>query len=291
MELRTQADWTLRRRLLALPGVAQVIPIGGEVKQYRVEPNVERMRAAGVTLTDLLRATSGANVNASGGVFMDRGQEIVIRSVGRVRSIDDIAATAVTSRTGSRVTLAQVATVRIAAAPRYGDASVNALPGVVLAVQKQPGANTLVLTERITAALATIQPTLPEGMHIELELFRQSDFISVSIRNVVHSLRDGALLVVLILALFLANSRATVISVLAIPLSLAVAVLAMQLLGITINTMSLGGMAIAIGALVDDAIIDVENVLRRLRENAQRSFSERRAVLTVVFEADRKSVV
>lgn len=294
MALRTQADWTLRRRLLALPGVAQVVPIGGEVKQYQVQPDVERMRAAGVTLADVLRAASGANVNASGGVYMDRGQEIVIRSIGRAQSVEDIGATVLVTRDGAAVTLAQVATVRIAAAPRYGDASVNALPGVVLAVQKQPGANTLALTERIQEELAAIQPTLPDGMHIETELFRQSDFISVAIRNVVHALRDGALLVVLILAVFLANGRATAISVLAIPLSLAVAVLAMQALGITINTMSLGGMAIAIGALVDDAIIDVENVLRRLRENAQRALEDRRSVMTVVFEASveiRSSIV
>jgi CzcA family heavy metal efflux pump len=294
MELRTQADWTLRRRLLALPGVAQVIPIGGEVKQYQVQPDVERMRAAGVTLADVLRAASGANVNASGGVYMDRGQETVIRSVGRAHSVEDIGETVVTTRGGATITLAQVATVRVAAAPRYGDASVNALPSVVLAVQKQPGANTLALTERITQELEAIQPTLPSGMQIETELFRQADFISIAIRNVVHALRDGALLVVVILALFLANARATAISLLAIPLSLAVALLAMQMLGLGINTMSLGGMAIAIGALVDDAIIDVENVLRRLRENAQRSAEERRAVFSVVYDASveiRSSIV
>lgn len=294
MALRTHADWTLRRRLLALPGVAQVIPIGGEVKQYQIHPDAERMRAAGITLGDLLRAAEGANVNASGGVYMDRGQEIVIRSVGRARSVEDIGATVVAARGGGAVTLAQVATVRVGPAPRYGDASVNALPGVVLAVQKQPGANTLALTERITEELAAIQPTLPEGMHIETELFRQADFITVAIRNVVHALRDGALLVVIILALFLANSRATAISVLAIPLSLAVAVLAMQLLGIGINTMSLGGMAIAIGALVDDAIIDVENVLRRLRDNAVLAPEARRSVFDVVFDASveiRSSIV
>lgn len=294
MALRTQADWTLRRRLLALPGVAQVIPIGGEVKQYQVQPDAQRMRAAGVTLADLLRAASGANVNASGGVYMDRGQEIVIRSVGRAHSVEDIGATVVTARAGATITLAHVATVRVGAAPRYGDASVNTLPGVVLAVQKQPGANTLALTERINQELEAIQPTLPVGMQIKTALFRQADFISIAIRNVVHVLRDGALLVVVILALFLANARATAISLLAIPLSLAVALLAMQLLGLSINTMSLGGMAIAIGALVDDAIIDVENVLRRLRENAQRKTEERLAVFSVVYAASveiRSSIV
>ncbi|MBA3853608.1 MAG: CusA/CzcA family heavy metal efflux RND transporter [Gemmatimonas sp.] len=294
MDLRTVADWTLRRRLLALPGVAQVIPIGGEVKQYQVLADPARMRSAGVSLADVLRAAEGANRNASGGVYMDRGQEIVIRGIGRARDAADIAATVVTVRQGIPVTLGDVASVRVGAAPRYGDASVNAAPGVVLAVQKQPGANTLELTRRIDAELEAIRPSLPSGMRLETQLFRQADFISVAIRNVIHALRDGAVLVVLILALFLANARAVGISVLAIPLSLVVALIAMQLLGISINTMSLGGMAIAIGALVDDAIIDVENVYRRLRENSARPAADRRRVSQVVFDASveiRSSIV
>lgn len=288
MDLRTAADWTLRRRLLALPGVAQVIPIGGEVKQYQVIADPLRMRAAGVSLEQVVKAAEESNLNASGGVYMDRGQEFVIRGLGRARSAAEIGAALVSVRGGVPITLAQVADVRVGAAPRFGDAAVNAQPGVVLAVQKQPGANTLALTERIQQELDAIQPTLPAGMLIESALFRQSDFITVAIGNVVKALRDGAIFVVIILFLFLWNARATAISIVAIPLSLVVAIFAMQLLGITINTMTLGGMAIAIGALVDDAIIDVENVFRRLREDHQRPSAERRGALGIVFEASRE---
>lgn len=288
MELRTVADWTIRRRLLAVPGVAQVIPIGGEVKQYQVLADPARMLATGVTLDEVLRAAGGSNENASGGVYMDRGQEYVIRGIGRVQSADDIARTVVAVRGGVPVLLGQVADVQMGAAPKYGDGSVNAKPAVVLAVQKQPGANTLELTDRIERELAAIQETLPEGMKVHAELFRQADFISVAVSNVIEALRDGAIPVVAILFLFLWNLRATAISVLAIPLSLVVAIFAMKLLGITINTMTLGGMAIAIGALVDDAIIDVENVFRRLKENHHLPAAERRPALRVIYEASKE---
>ncbi|MBA3888986.1 MAG: efflux RND transporter permease subunit [Gemmatimonadaceae bacterium] len=288
MELRTIADWTLRRRLLALPGVAQVIPIGGEVRQYQVLADPARMRATGVTLEEVVRAAAGSNANASGGVFMAQGQEYVIRGIGRVRNADDVAQTVVAVRGGIPVVLGQVADVQVGAAPKYGDGSVNATPGIVLAIQKQPGANTLELTRRIEQELADIGRTLPEGVEIHTELFRQADFITVSVGNVVEALRDGAILVVVILFLFLWNVRATAISVLAIPLSLVVAIFAMKMLGITINTMTLGGMAIAIGALVDDAIIDVENVFRRLKENHHLPEALRRPSLTVIYEASRE---
>ncbi len=287
-ELRTVADWTIRRRLLAVPGVAQVIPIGGEVKQYHVVADPARMRAASVRLEDVVEAAKGSNANASGGVYMDRGQEVVIRGIGRIRSTDDLAQTVVRVHEGVPVRLAQVADVAVGAAPRFGEGSVNAKPGVVLAVQKQPGANTLELTDRIERELAEIQATLPEGMKIDGTLFRQASFIRVAIENVVAALRDGAILVLVILFLFLWDWRATGISLLAIPLSLAVAIFAMQLAGITINTMTLGGMAIAIGALVDDAIIDVENVFRRLKENHQLPRSARRAAIAVVYDASRE---
>ena len=287
-ELRTVADWTIRRRLLAVPGVAQVIPIGGEVKQYQVVADPSRMMTAGVTLDQIVRAAEGSNANASGGVYMDKGQEYVIRGIGRVQSADDIAKTVVAVRGGVPVLLGQVADVRVGAAPKYGDGSVNAEPGVVLAVQKQPGANTLELTQRIERELTAIQATLPKGMTVHAELFRQSSFIRVAVDNVVKALRDGAVLVVVVLFLFLWNVRATAISLVAIPLSLVVAIFAMKLLGITVNTMTLGGMAIAIGALVDDAIIDVENVFRRLKENHHLPPGDQRPALRVVFDASKE---
>ena len=287
-ELRTVADWIIRRRLLAVPGVAQVVPIGGAVKQYQVLADPARMLATGVTLEQVLRAAEGSNANASGGVYMDKGQEYVIRGIGRVQSAADIAKSVVAVRGGVPVLLSQVAEVRVGSAPKFGDGSVNAKPGVVLAVQKQPGANTLELTERIQRELADIQRTLPNGMTVQSELFRQSEFISIAIHNVLAALRDGAIFVVIILFLFLWNVRATAISVVAIPLSLVVAIFAMKLFGVTINTMTLGGMAIAIGALVDDAIIDVENVFRRLKENHHLPEGERRSVLRVIYDASRE---
>jgi CzcA family heavy metal efflux pump len=219
---------------------------------------------------------------------MDKGQEYMIRGIGRIQSIDDVANTVVAVRGNVPVLLSQVADVRIGAAPKLGDGSVNAEPGVVLAIQKQPGANTLELTRRIEEELAEIQKTLPEGMTIQSELFRQADFISVAVSNVIKALRDGAIFVVVILFLFLWNFRATGISIVAIPLSLVFAIFAMKLLGITINTMTLGGMAIPIGALVDDAIIVVENVFRRLRENHHLATEQRRTSLAVVYGASRE---
>ncbi|MCY7378423.1 MAG: CusA/CzcA family heavy metal efflux RND transporter [Gemmatimonadaceae bacterium] len=287
-ELRTAADWTIRRRLLAVPGVAQVIPIGGDVKQYQVLADPARMLATGVTLEQVLHAARGSNENASGGVYMDKGQEYVIRGLGRVESADDIGATVVAVKGGIPVLLRQVADVRVGPAPKYGEGSVNAKPGVVLAVQKQPGANTLELTDRIERELVDMQKTLPKGMVVHSRLFRQADFISVAVRNVVAALRDGAIFVVIILFIFLWNLRATAISIVAIPLSLVVAIFAMKLLGITINTMTLGGMAIAIGALVDDAIIDVENVFRRLKENHHLPPSQQRPAIRVVYEASKE---
>lgn len=287
-ELRTVADWTIRRRLLAVPGVAQVIPIGGAVKQYQVLADPARMMMAGVSLEQVVRAARGSNANASGGVYMDRGQEYVIRGIGRVQSEADIASTLVAVRGGTPITLGQVADVTVGTAPKFGDGSVNAQPGVVLAVQKQPGANTLELTERIERELTSIQSALPDGMTVHAELFRQASFIRVAVDNVVKALRDGAVLVVIVLFLFLWNLRATAISIVAIPLSLVVAIFAMKLLGISINTMTLGGMAIAIGALVDDAIIDVENVFRRLKENHHRPPAEQRPALRVVYDASKE---
>ncbi|WP_310571363.1 efflux RND transporter permease subunit [Gemmatimonas sp.] len=288
MDLRTIADWTIRRRLLAVPGIAQIIPIGGDVKQYQVIADPARMLSAGVTLDQVVRAAAGSNANAAGGVYMDKGQEYVIRGIGRVQSVADIANTVVAIRGGTPVIMSQVADVQVGMAPKYGDGSVNAKSAVVLAVQKQPGANTLELTRRIERELDAMQRALPPGVLIESQLFRQASFIAVSIENVLKALRDGGILVVVILFLFLWNARTTMISLVAIPLSLVVAIFAMKLFGISVNTMSLGGMAIAIGALVDDAIIDVENVFRRLKDNHHRPEGERRSSLRVVYDASRE---
>jgi CzcA family heavy metal efflux pump len=288
LDVRATADWTIRKRLLGIPGVAQVIVHGGEVKEYQVMVFPNRMREFGVSLEDVLLAAEDANTVSSGGVYQASGQEIIIRGLGRVRQVEDIANTVIDTRDGSPILIGDVADVRIGPKPRFGAASVNAEPAVILTIQKQPGANTLQLTELIDAELERIQAGLPDGMVISSDLFRQANFIELAISNVVQALRDGAILVVIVLFLFLWNVRTTAISVLAIPLSLVVAILSMRLAGITINTMTLGGMAIAIGALVDDAIIDVENTYRRLKENFRLPEAERRPTLTVVYDAARE---
>ena len=288
MEVRTVADWVVRKRLLAIPGVAQVVPIGGAVKQYQILVHPDRLRSYGVSLSDVLRAAESSNAIASGGVYLESGQEILIRGLGRVQQLADIEKTVVRLVNGAPVRIGDVAAVQIGAKPRFGTASVNAEPAVILSIQKQPNANTLELTKRIDEELDRLQESLPEGIAVNRGIFRQADFISLAVDNVVEALRNGALLVVVILFLFLWNVRTTLISIVAIPLSLAVAVITMMFLGITINTMTLGGMAIAIGALVDDAIIDVENTFRRLRENRHLPDAERRQALTVVYDAARE---
>jgi CzcA family heavy metal efflux pump len=288
MEMRTVADWTVRRRLLAVPGVAQVVPLGGEVKQYQVLVDPARLAAFGVSLDHVIRAAEGSNVNASGGVFMDAGQEYLIRGTGRVRSVDDIAATVVAEREGTPVLIGDVADVRIGPAVKLGEGSANAQPAVILTVQKQPATNTLALSERIEETLAEIEVALPPGIAIKRGIFQQASFIETAVDNVLEVLRDGAVLVVVILFFFLWSARTTFISALAIPLSLVAAVFALQFLSITINTMTLGGMAIAIGALVDDAVIFVENAFRRLRENRLRSAEHQKPPLEVIFMAARE---
>ena len=288
MQMRTVADWTIRRRLLAIPGVAQVIPLGGEVREFQVLVDPNRLAAFDVTLEEVVRAAAGSNVNASGGVFMERGQEYLIRATGRVQVVEDVSLTVVSARDGTPITIGDVAEVRIGAATRLGEGSANAARAVILTVLKQPGTNTLELTDRIDQELTSIEAALPEGMEINRGIFRQADFIRTAVNNVMLALRDGAVLVIVILFLFLWSVRTTSISVLAIPLALITAVLALKLLDITINTMTLGGMAIAIGALVDDAVIVVENVFRRLRENQQMPPGERRPASEVVFSASKE---
>lgn len=288
MEARTLADWVVRRRILAVPGVSQVIPIGGEVRQYQVLVHPERLLAYRVGLDEVLEAATASNRNASGGVYRSGGSEILIRGIGRARDLEEIGLAVVTLRDGVPVLLNDLADVRIGPAVRLGTASVNASPAVILSIQKQPNANTLELTARIDAELDALEADLPDGIAFERTIFRQADFISLALDNVIEALRDGALLVVAILLLFLWDGRTTAISVLAIPLSLALAILALRLLGGTINTMTLGGMAIAIGALVDDAIIVVENVHRRLREDRRRPAAERRSPFELIRTAARQ---
>jgi len=288
MEVREVADWTVRRRLLAIPGVAQVVPIGGEVRQYQVKVDPDRLRAFDVTLEQVTEALRESNGNSTGGFFTRGGQEQLIRGVGRITSAADVEQAAVAVRDGVPILVGQVGQVAIGAAIKRGEGSSDAKPAVILGIQKQPGANTLDLTDRIDAELATIQQTLPEGMVIERNKARQADFIETAIGNVSTALRDGAILVAIILFLFLWNVRATLISLATLPLSLLVAMIAMDALGITVNTMTLGGLTIAIGALVDDAIIDVENVYRRLRENAARASEQQRPADDVIFDASRE---
>jgi CzcA family heavy metal efflux pump len=288
LTVRGAADWAVRRRLLAVPGVSQVIPIGGEVKQYQIQVHPARLAALGVTLEEVMRAAGEASTTASGGVYTERGQEYVVRGTGRAQDVAALGETVVALRGGTPVLIRDVAEVRVGAAPKLGEGSINARPAVVMSVMKQPGANTLELTERIEATLAELQATLPTGVVVEQDVFRQASFIRTAVDNVLEALRDGAILVVVILFLFLWSARTTFISVLAIPLSLVVAVFVLQWLGITINTMTLGGMAIAIGALVDDAVIDVENVFRRLRENHHLPEPARRPVGTVILDASRE---
>ena len=288
MEARTAADWVVRPRLLAVPGVAQVVAIGGQVRQYQVLIDPERLLAYRVGLDEVLTAAMESNRNVSGGLYRSGGGDILIRGLGRVRDTEEIGLTVVTTRAGVPVLINDLAEVRIGPRVRFGTAAVNAEPAVILTIQKQPGANTLEVTRRIETELDLIEPSLPEGISFERNIFRQADFIALAVNNVVTSLRDGALLVVAILFLFLWNVRTTAISVLAIPLSLALAVIMLRAFGGTINTMTLGGMAIAIGALVDDAIIFVENAHRRLRDNSRRPEQRRRGTLAVIRDAARE---
>ena len=294
MELRRVGEWQVAKRLLAVPGVAQAVVMGGDVQQYQVLLDPKRLGAWEIRAQDVAEALKEANENTSAGFLVEGGQEHLIHGLGRIRSVDDIASTLVTSRGGRPVLVGDLGEVQIGAALKRGDAGINGERAVVIGIGKQPGVNTVTLTREIEEVLATLRTALPEGMTLHDSVFRQADFIEVAIDNVSAALRDGAILVVLTVLLFLMSGTATLITALAIPLSLLTAVLAMSLQGIEINTMTLGGMAIAVGALVDDAIIDVENVVRRLRLEATLPSSERRGTIAVVFEASkevRRSIV
>jgi CzcA family heavy metal efflux pump len=285
LTLRTVTDTIVRRRLLAVPGVSQVTPIGGAERQFQVIAHPDQLRANGITLTELLEAARAASQNSSAGVLAEGPQEYVLQTIGRARTTEDIGGSLVAVRGGRSVLIRDVADVREGAALKRGEGSRNGQPAVIVGVQKQPDANTVELTARLDQELDALERELPAGITIDRRIFRQADFIEVAVRNVVIALRDGGLLVVAVVLLFLANFRAAAITLTAIPLSLAAAVLALRSVDATINTMTLGGMAIAIGALVDDAIIDVENVVRRLRENATRPAEIQRPADEVVRDA------
>ncbi len=288
LELRTVADRVVTRRLLAVPGIAQVIPMGGDARQYQVLLDPKKLDAFEVTADQVAHALEAANESTSAGFLVEAGQEYLIHGAGRIQSAEDVGQTLVTMRGDLPVRVQDVARVSIGPALARGDGGVNGRVGVVIGIRKQPGINTLDLTRRVDDVLDSLEASLPRGMKLQRDLFRQADFIQLAVDNVKSALRDGALLVIFIVLLFLTSVRATFITAIAIPLSLLTAVLAMAAQGMELNTMSLGGMAIAVGALVDDAIIDVENVVRRLRLEAARPEPERRAPLVVVFEASRE---
>jgi len=285
MELRRLAETVVRRSLLSLPGISQVVPIGGEVREFLVEIDPAAIAQAGLSVGEIVAALRQASAVPAAGFHVDAGTEYLVRGRGRARSTNDLAATVLRVRDGIPLRLGQVASVREAPEPARGTASYRARPAVILSVQKQPGANTLALTRAIDHVVEELQKGLPPGVVIEKENFRQAEFIEVAIHNVSVALRDGAVLVLIVLFLFLGNLRTTLISAVAIPLSLVAGVAAIWAFGGTLNTMTLGGFTIAIGALVDDAIIDVENVFRRLREERRKPASARQPLFDVVFRA------
>jgi CzcA family heavy metal efflux pump len=289
LELRTIAEATIRRRLLAVPGVSQVIPTGGDQKQYQVLVDPRWLREYEVTLQGVETALKNANQNSSAGFHVAGGQEYLIQGVGRVHTEDEIGAVSIAERKGRPILVRDVATVRIGAALKRGEGSHNGKPAVIVGILKQPGTNTLDLTKAVDKTLDDIERTLPAGIKIDRNAFRGADFIERAINNLTRALRDGAILVAIVVVLFLFNVRAALVTLVALPLSLVAAVLAMSWFGFTINSMTLGGLAIAIGELVDDAIIDVENVIRRLRENAGKDHA-----IDVIYKASseiRSSVV
>ena len=268
MQVREYADWVMRPRLLTIPGIAQVTPIGGEVRQYRVEIRPVQLQALGVEREKLEGALRDFGANTSGGFLESQGREYLIRQMGRTSRLQDLQNVVVSVKNGQPILLSQVADVKIAAALKRGDGGYNGKPAVILSVQKQPSADSVTLTREVEHAMEALQKSLPAGIEAPQFLFKQADFIEHSVRNVQEALRDGAILVAVVLFLFLLNVRTTLISLTAIPVSLLATALVFHYFGLSINTMTLGGLAIAIGELVDDAVVGVENVLRRLKLNS-----------------------
>ncbi len=288
MTLRTIADWQVKPLLLATGGVSQVTIIGGDYKQYKVLADPFKMMQYKVSLDELVDVCQGLSQNSTGGVIREYGNEYVVRGIGRSDDIDVLGNTLIRQNNGRPVYVNDVADVVIEPAVKMGYASQSATPAVILSISKQPNTNTLELTQRIEANLKELEETLPADVRLDSKIFRQADFIETSVNNVQRALIEGGLFVVIILFLFLGSFRTTLISLLAIPLSLLGAIITLKYLNLNINTMSLGGMAIAIGSLVDDAIIDVENVYKRLRQNHQKSKEERESTLTIVYEASKE---
>src|SRR6266699_673297 len=285
LDVRTVADTVLRRRLLSVQGVSQVIATGGGQKQYQVLVDPIELREHDVTLGQVEDALRRANKNSSAGFRISGGQEYLIQGVGRVSNEDEIGGIVVVARDTHPILVRNVARVQVGEALKRGTGSHKGEPAVILGIQKQPGANTLSLTRQLDATLTDIQRTLPAGMQIDRHVFRQADFIQRSLDNLSAALRDGSLLVVLVVLVFLANLRASVITLIALPIALVAAVFGIRFFGFSLNSMSPGGLAIAIGELVDDAIIDVENVVRRLRQNSARPESELLSALDVIYHA------
>jgi CzcA family heavy metal efflux pump len=285
MDVRTIADWNIRPLLLSIGGVSQVVVIGGEYKQFQILASPQKMSYYNVSLTELLKASEEANKNAAGGFMSEYSNEYIVRGIGRTSDLNELGRSLIKTVNGSPVKIEDVAEIKIGSAIKIGDGSLKGNPAVIMTVMKQPGTNTLELTNKIDDALAYLKKTLPQDLTINTQIFRQADFINASIGNIQKTLIEGSLFVIIILFLFLMNWRPTFISLIAIPVSLLTAIFTLKWLGFTINTMSLGGMAIAIGALVDDAIIDVENVFKRLKQNAAQPEAERKNKLDVIFDA------
>ena len=289
LDLRTIADWTIRPRLLSTGGVAQVAVLGGDIKEYQVLIHPEKMKHYGVSLGEIMAVTRSMNQNTNGGVIYEYGNEYIVRGIVSTTDVAKLGRAVIKNIQGAPVTLEDVADVQIGAQqPKLGLASEKGKPAVLLTVTKQPNTGTIELTEKLEAALHDLQKNLPADVHVSTDIFRQSRFIESSISNVQESLYEGAIFVIIVLFLFLANVRTTVISLVTLPLSLLVSILVLHYMGLSINTMSLGGMAIAIGSLVDDAIVDVENVWKHLRENKALPLHERKSVREVVFNASKE---
>lgn len=285
MELRTLAEWVVKPAILATGGVSQVTIIGGDYKQYQILADPQLMNLYGVTMEELTKAGASMSSNSNGGVLRDYGNEYALRGIARTNSIDELKNTYIKTVNGSPILLSDVAELKIGSAVKMGHASMNGKPAVIISVSKQPHINTLAVTENIERNLEEIRKTFPADVKMDSEIFRQADFIEASVNNVSKALLEGALFVIIVLFLFLGSGRTTIISVVAIPLSLLGTIIVLHYLGMNINTMTLGGMAIAIGSLVDDAVIDVENVYKRLRQNYRLPETERKPVLDVVFNA------